>query len=322
MIPRLCAEAVIKKSRAEDAGILPGDIVIGYGDHAAPTFKQFLEINTRAAGKETNITVLRNGEPVTLKIVPKRRSENRAEVGIFQGADLMHAIVADLREGSPTANAGLAGGDEIEKINSRQVNTWIDVFHALKGLEGKDVSITFRRGAHERTVALGPLDSSIFDATDYNVSIFSLTPFKPLEVRIVKRNPIKAIAWGAGETRNFIVSTYLSLRSLIKGTVSTETLSGPLGIGRLGVQVVRERPLIDFVYLLAFISATLAVINFLPLPVVDGGHAVFLLIEKIRGRPLPVKIMNAVQFAGLVLLGLAFVLLTWQDFARWWETLW
>jgi regulator of sigma E protease len=73
---------------------------------------------------------------------------------------------------------------------------------------------------------------------------------------------------------------------------------------------------------MAFISATLAVINFLPIPVVDGGHAVFLLIEKIRGRPLPVKVMNIVQFAGLALIGLAFVLLTWQDLRRWWDTLW
>jgi regulator of sigma E protease len=67
---------------------------------------------------------------------------------------------------------------------------------------------------------------------------------------------------------------------------------------------------------MAFISAVLAVMNFLPIPVVDGGHAVFLIIEKIRGKPLPIKVMNIIQIAGLALLGIVFLLLTWQDLAR------
>ena len=66
----------------------------------------------------------------------------------------------------------------------------------------------------------------------------------------------------------------------------------------------------------------MAVINFLPFPVVDGGHAAFLIIEKVRGKPLPVKVMNITQGIGLALLAVVFILLTWQDVARLISRLW
>jgi regulator of sigma E protease len=119
-----------------------------------------------------------------------------------------------------------------------------------------------------------------------------------------------------------ISSTYASLRSLAKGTVSTRDLRGPAGIGGMAVELARKGSPVDFVYFIAFISAALAVFNFLPLPVVDGGHAVFLVIEKVRGRPLPIKVMNVIQIVGLVLLGGVFLLLTWQDIARMIAGLW
>ncbi len=323
MIPRLRVVGVIRGSRADKAEIRPGDIVVGYGDHGAPTFQEFLQINSRVAGKRTHITLLRNGMLVTTDIVPKRRSPERAEVGLINGVDLLHTTVAGVRVGSAAAAAGIVGGDEITKINDTDVATWIDVFNALKDLQGREVTITYRSGEQERTAKIPRCDTSVFDPEHYEIRIFSGdTPFRPLQVRIVKRNPVRAVIWGTRETWNGIIRTYAMLRALLKGTVSTETLSGPLGIGIIGVTVSREGTLVDFVYLMAFISATLAVINFLPIPVVDGGHATFLLIEKVRGRPLPVKIMNIVQFAGLAMIGVALVLLTWQDLLRLLENLW
>jgi regulator of sigma E protease len=77
-----------------------------------------------------------------------------------------------------------------------------------------------------------------------------------------------------------------------------------------------RRGMIDFAYFMAMISVSLAVINFLPFPVVDGGHAMFLIFEKIRGKPLSIRVMNVVQMIGLALILLVFVLVTWQDISR------
>ena len=321
MIPRVEVLTVSKGSPAQTGGLRPGDVIIQYGDHGTPTFERLTEINKKIVGRETQIVVLRGGQTETMKVTPVRRDEV-AQMGIASGLDLMHAVVAGVRDGSPARKAGLAPDDVIEEVNGRAVASWIDVFNALKELSGQEVTLAYRRGAEQRTAALGKLDEAIFDPADYAVDLFPVVPFRILEFELVKRNPISAVVWGAGETWDFILRTYASLRALVRNTVDPSMMVGPVGIGGLAIQVGRERPLIDFVYFMAFISATLAVINFLPIPVVDGGMAVFLIIEKIRRKPTPVRIMNIVQFAGLALIVLVFVLVTWQDLARWWTGRW
>lgn len=321
MIPRVEVLTVSKGSPAQTGGLRPGDVIIRYGDHGTPTFERLTEINKNVVGRETQIVVLRGGQTETMKVTPVSRNEV-PQMGIVPGLDLMHAVVAGVRDGSPARKAGLAPDDVIEEVNGRAVASWIDVFNALKELSGQEVTLAYRRGAQQRAAALGKLDEAIFDPADYTVEIFPVVPFRILEFKLVKRNPVSAVVWGAEETWDFTLKTYASLRALVRNTVSPKMMVGPVGIGGLAIQVGRERPLIDFVYFMAFISVTLAVINFLPLPVVDGGMAVFLIIEKIRRKPTPVRIMNIVQFAGLALIVLVFVLVTWQDVARWWTGRW
>jgi regulator of sigma E protease len=113
----------------------------------------------------------------------------------------------------------------------------------------------------------------------------------------------------------FITTSYATLRSLVMKTVSPKDLAGPVGIGNLAIRAGR-RSMLDFAYFMAMISVSLAVINFLPFPVVDGGHAMFLIIEKIRGRPLPVSVMNVIQYIGLAMILFVFVFVTWQDISK------
>ena len=131
----------------------------------------------------------------------------------------------------------------------------------------------------------------------------------------VSRGASAALAWGGRETMFFITTSYATLRSLVNQTVSTKDISGPVGIGSMAIQAGR-RGIIDFAYFMAMISVSLAVINFLPFPVVDGGHAMFLIIEKIRGKPLSISVMNVVQMLGLAIILMVFLFVTWQDISR------
>jgi regulator of sigma E protease len=195
-------------------------------------------------------------------------------------------------------------GDEI-----RPIEGWLDVFNALYAFRGREVRVVFEGGKELPVEALTP---ELFDPSAYAVA-FVLPPLEPLMgPEIQTNNPLAAVAWGAGETGHFIMMTYGTLRSWIQGTISHKEFTGPVGIGGLAIQVGRKS-VIELVYLMAIISVSLAVINFLPLPVVDGGHAVFLIIEKIRGKPVPTKIVNVVQMVGLALLLFVFVWLTWND---------
>jgi regulator of sigma E protease len=181
-------------------------------------------------------------------------------------------------------------------------------------LRGKPVELTIRRGGETFDVAVTErLAEEQFDPQNYITELG--VAFRPLQVTVSFKNPLNALAWGGSETLRHIVWGYFTLKGLITRDVSHKAVAGPVGMGSMAIRVAREGP-IQFLYFMAFISAVLAVMNFLPIPVVDGGHAVFLLIEKIRGKPLPIKVVNIIQIAGLALLGIVFLLLTWQDVAR------
>jgi len=199
----------------------------------------------------------------------------------------------------------------------RASTTWAQVVLALKHAKGDKVTLTIRRNAQTFDAAINNFGPALFDMSQYDLSILmGQVAFAPMEIIVVKSNPLEAIAWGTNETWEFLTQTISTIRGLATQTVSTDEVVGPVGLSVIAVKIGRQG-FIQFVYFLAMISATLAVMNFLPIPVVDGGLAVFLLIEKLRGKPLPLKVTNAIQMAGLGLLLLLMVAITWQDIGRW-----
>jgi regulator of sigma E protease len=281
-----------------------------------------LELNNQFADSKTTIQVLRDGTLLDpMPVEPKTRN-GKAQIGMAPSLDIAHAVVAQVRKGSPAEKAGVKPGARLQAVNATPVRTWIDVFNAVRTAQAAGKEVTLALDGAPEPVSLGMISRESFDPEAYTLSVFDTGyAFEPLMVEIVKRNPLAAMAWGAEKTWDFLVVTYASLRGLMRGTVSTKQIHGPVGIGDMAIRVGR-RGIVDFMFFLAIISVTLAVMNFLPIPVVDGGHAVFLIIEKVRGKPVPMKIQNVVQMVGLALLLGVFVLVTWQDIARLIRGLW
>ncbi len=322
---RLMVAAIMKGSPAEKIGLKPGDIVVHYADTPLPTNKNLHEINDKAVKdgkKDLTLVIQREGKLLApLKITPVKKN-GLAVLGFVPGLDLAQTIVAHVRPKSPAARAGIESGCVIEKVNGRTVKDWAELYAVLKDQAGKDVTLTVRRSARpeaELTEAkIGLLDSKAFDPDDYNFDMFigkSRGFFDPIMTTVRKESLGAALKWSLRESAGFMISTYVSIRSLVLGNVSADQFVGPLGMGGIAVRMA-ERGFMHFFYFMAIISAVLAVMNFLPLPVVDGGHAVFLIIEKIRGKPLPIRAMNITQLIGLILLGLVFLALTYQDIMR------
>lgn len=136
--------------------------------------------------------------------------------------------------------------------------------------------------------------------------------FKPAKTTLQASGPIDALKIGLAETKRMMLMTYLTFVRLVQGTVKVEHLKGPVGIAHIGT-LFAERGFIWLLFFMAMISVNLAVINFLPLPIVDGGQFLFILYEWIRGRPVPVGFQNAVTIAGLVLIGGMFLFVTYND---------
>ncbi|MCP4379769.1 MAG: PDZ domain-containing protein [bacterium] len=319
MIPRLRVIAVANGSPAHDAGMQANDIIVRYGNNSAPTHLKLRELNKNFSADGAKIVVLRDGKELSLNIKPETR-QNTALIGILIGIDIDHLVVAGVRENSPASDLKIVPGDVIEKINGQNVSSWADMLTVLSTLQDKDVTLTTKRGDQVNdNLTIPSLSKSIFDKSDYTCNILpEPARYGGLMDPKISRGPMEALAWGGRETMFFVTTSYATLRSLIMRTVSTKELSGPVGIGNMAIQAGR-RSMLDFVYFMAIISVSLAVVNFLPFPVVDGGHAMFLIFEKIRGKPFSIRVMNVVQTIGLVMILMVFVFVTWQDIARLWS---
>ncbi len=138
------------------------------------------------------------------------------------------------------------------------------------------------------------------------------TLFLPTQTIDKATSPIDAVARGFQESRRVMLQTYLTFLRLTQGTVKVEHLKGPVGIAHIGTMIADEG-FIKVLFFMGLISINLAVINFLPLPIVDGGQFLFLIYEWIRGKPIPVAVQNAVTMAGLLLIGSMFLLVTFND---------
>ena len=186
----------------------------------------------------------------------------------------------------------------------------------LKERIGETVTVTYAESpfAEGRTVELTVTEDMVdpwLGRILYGVEIMPVQATK-----IIKKGPIGAIKLGVKKTAYFIVSVYSTMQRMIfSRSVGVENLSGPIGILKIG-RAVAQVGVVELLYLLAMISANLAVLNFLPLPIVDGGLMVFLLIEKVKGGPVNLKIQMATQVIGLILLGSLFVFVTIQDITK------
>lgn len=136
--------------------------------------------------------------------------------------------------------------------------------------------------------------------------------FQPYQVLDRSPSPFAAIERGIAESRRVMMQTYLTFLRLFQGSVEVRHLKGPVGIAHLGTQIASQG-LIWVLFFMALISINLAVINFLPIPIVDGGQFLMLCYEWIRGRPVPIVVQNVATLAGLVLIGMMFLYVTFND---------
>jgi len=140
--------------------------------------------------------------------------------------------------------------------------------------------------------------------------------FEPLQTTLsAGGDPILATTMGFRQTWKMVVLTYLTIDRLVGGSVSVKQLHGPVGIVHIGTRVA-DRGFTYLIFFLAMISVNLAVLNFLPLPIVDGGLFLFLVYEKFFKKPPSIAFQNAATLVGLALIGTLFVVTFYNDVLR------
>ena len=315
MSPRVMIPAEPKgKSPAGKAGIRKGDVIARYGKMSVPSRAELLELNKKFADKEVPIRVERDGKVLDLLITPTKDGK-RVLIGIASWPEQDRIVVAAVAKDSPAARAGIPENALITRVNDTPVATWAELYAGVRAHAGEKLTLTYRLGEQETTAELGELRPEDFQPDRYSFSTLAIDGFEQLRTKRIHGNPLQAIAWSVVDTTEWMASVPKTLRNLTKGRASPKSLSGPVGIGAIAIAKGREG-VVELTYFMAMLSALVAVFNFLPLPVLDGGHVVLTLIEKVRGRPLPPKLVAGIQITGLVLILGLMLALTYQDIMR------
>lgn len=222
------------------------------------------------------------------------------------------ADLSGVTPNSPAAEAGLQEGDKIVKINSKSVKLFREITMYNQFHQGETVEVTYERDGSQNTVKLTPkADENGF----YKLGVTS-TGYE-------KGNLLETIAYGGYEVKYWIDLTVESLGQLITGRIGLDQLSGPVGVvDAVDTTYKQSREggaLVVFINMLRMailLSANLGVMNLLPIPALDGGRLVFLVLELIRGKRVPPEKEGYVHFAGMILLLGLMVFVMYNDIVR------
>lgn len=192
-------------------------------------------------------------------------------------------------------------GDKIIKINDEKIRLKSDISSALYESDGSEVKVIVERSGEELEFNVKP--------TEYGEDTYILG----VQVALVNATWNEKLYYGFWETVNFVESMFESVKLLFTGNIKIDQMTGPIGISEI---VVKSNGIYNFIYLLCLISLSLGVTNLLPIPALDGGRIVLLIIEGIRGKALKEEIELGIQSAGFLLLILLSLYVSYKDILR------
>lgn len=223
--------------------------------------------------------------------------------------------IVSLEAGSPMETAGFQVGDEITKINNSGIDVAreIGIYFAFYPLNGDPVTIQFSREGEKQEITVTPVQT---EEGAYRLGFGFSGPREKL-------GPVGVLKYSFVEVKYWIKYTVQSIRQFTAGKVSTDEIAGPVGIVNLIGGVIEESrsygaetTFLNILNMCIFLSANLGVMNLLPIPALDGGRLVFLLLEVLRGKPVDQEKEGMVHLIGLIALMILMVFVVFNDISK------
>jgi regulator of sigma E protease len=291
--------------------VTPGARIIGIDGRPVATWNEIEDGILNAPGDRITLG-LEDGQSLELNLHPDALTERAAAVQALR--PLVPAAVDSVMPGSPAAGAGIQRGDIITSIDGTPVRQWQDVLKLVADRPGQPVTVSVSRDGERRDFDLTLASAEVTEnGTRRKVGRIGL--YVDLPVRREPLSFVDAVREGTAATGVAATQIVRTVRGLFSGRVSTREVGGPILIGQMAGQQA-QLGLDQFLAFMAFISVNLAVLNLLPIPVLDGGQFVLLLAEGALRRPLPVKLRERLTALGLVFVVLLMVLAFSNDIRR------
>ncbi|MCP3953411.1 MAG: RIP metalloprotease RseP [Desulfobacterales bacterium] len=325
---RSVVKSVTPDSPAARAGFQFDDRIVAINAQDTESWYDIKKAVAASNGARLMFTVERDGELLDIETVPEMQTGRDIlgdeieyyDVGL-SGLPVIEAIIGEVSTGFPAERAGLKKGDRIVAINGIPVHNWEEMRKEISASGGNRLRLKIQRGSDVFPAEIVPELTVQKDRTGnkverYLIGISTSGISIPEELRLRKRlSPAAAFTESIKQTWFVVDVTLRGIIKMINGSISRDYLGGPIMIAQMAGQQAKAGigKLIQFI---AFISINLAILNFLPIPILDGGHLMFFAIEAVRGRPVSIRVREIAQQAGMFILLLLMVFVFYNDIAR------
>jgi regulator of sigma E protease len=313
---------VAEGSPAAAAGLRTGDTIVAANGQPVQHWEDLERAIAGSTGRPLELRARRDGVERTVTATPRLRSvpdpifrEPRETWDIGAGPQLAPQI-SSVNAGSPAERAGLKPGDVVAAVAGQPVYTPEDLVEAIRTRPGRAFPMTIERDGRTLTVSVVPdvVKEKGPDGQEREVGRIQ-AGIATKAVRFEPYSPVLALGYGAAKTWDMTGLTVKGLWKLVSRQIDSSNIGGPIQIATEAGRQAKDG-MASLALFTAIISVNLAVLNLLPVPMLDGGHLLFFVIEAILGRPLSLRKREVAQQVGFVLLMLLMVFALYNDLVR------
>ncbi len=301
---------LLPDSAAQKAGMLVGDRIVRIDGTENPTWEEISIKEIASAYKTIPVTVERAGKRIELSVTPVL--DDRVGVGSAGWVQRSQIQVANVTAGMPADKAGLRRGDLLITVNGQPIQSPYRLQEIIKNSNGKAVSVEFAREHARQTVTVTPELSATQGQQRWMIGV---EPQVKLEIITTKLSLPAAFAESVRQNAQSGMLIVQFLKGMLERRMSPKSLEGPIGIARLSGDAAREGPT-AFILLMAMVSLNLAIFNLLPIPILDGGVILMLLVEMVMRRDINVVVKEAVFKVGFVFLMAVVMFVLYSDISK------
>lgn len=306
-------------SPAAQAGLAVGDEVKAVDGRPIERWDEIEAAVASSSGRKLTLTVARDGRTMDVSVEPRAAKTQDLFGQDTEAWDLgVHPVlstrIGQVLPGHVAQQAGLKSGDRIVAVNETPVAEWDQLAKSIHSSPGKSIRLTVEREGTRFDVAVVPRASKQRgEGGDEEIGLIGIGPAP--ESHYHRLSVVSAAVAGVKKTTDLSVLIVQGFVKLIQAKISPKTIGGPILIGQMAGEVVQRGP-VELLSFTALLSINLAILNLLPIPILDGGHLLFSLIEWFRGKPVSLRKREIAQQVGMVLLIGLMVFAFYNDISR------
>ena len=301
---------VIGGSPAEKAGIRAGDKIVRLEGKVNPDWEDIVTKEIGSVARPMHVAVEREGQVIEATVTPVLDEREGLGSAGWEGRNEIQVMA--VTEGMPAAVAGLRKGDVLLRVNGVGIHSSFTLPETIRRSEGKPVTIDYVREGTQRSVVMEPVLKNLDGTSRWMIGV---APGVKFNIQKTSLSFPAALNASISENSRYATLIVTLLRGMVERRMPAKNLSGPVGIADQAAQAAKEGPS-AFLRLMSMVSLNLAILNLLPIPILDGAMILTLLIEMLMGRDISMVWKENALKLGFVFLMMLMVFVLYNDIAR------